>query len=86
MRAAGGLRDTVFDVDWSTIPAARRNGWVFEHADFPGIESALDRAFALWRDDRDAFRALARAGMRCDHSWNEPGQQYLKVYERIRHR
>ena len=86
VRGVGGLRDTVFDRDWSDAPATERNGYVFEHADFPGLESALDRAFALWRDDRDAFRALARTGMRRDHSWNEPGQQYLNVYERIRHR
>jgi starch synthase len=86
VRGVGGLRDTVFDRDWSDVPEYERNGFVFDHADFPGIESALDRAFALWRDDREAFRQLACTGMRYDYSWNEPGQHYLNVYEFIRHR
>ena len=35
----------------SDTPANERNGYAFEHADFPGIESALDRAIALWQSD-----------------------------------
>lgn len=86
VRRVGGLANTVFDRDWSERPVGERNGFVFEHPDFPGLESALDRALALWRDDREAFRALARQGMRCDYSWREPGEHYLRVYEHIRHK
>jgi starch synthase len=86
VRGVGGLRDTVFDRDWSDVPEYERNGFVFEHADFPGVESALERAFALWRDDPEAFRQLACTGMRYDYSWKVPGQHYLNVYEFIRHR
>ncbi len=86
VRRVGGLANTVFDRDWSERPPEERNGWVFEHPDFPGIESAMDRAFALWRDDPRAFRAFARQGMRCDYSWRVPGEHYLRVYEHIRHK
>jgi starch synthase len=86
VRAVGGLRDSVADVDWSDRPIDERNGYVFDHPDFGGLESAMDRAFGLWRHDRDAFRRLARTGMRCDYSWKNPGQHYVNVYEHIRHR
>jgi len=59
---------------------------VFEHPDVAGIESALDRALGLWRDEPDLFRDLVRQGMACDFSWNHPGQHYLDVYEFIRHK
>jgi starch synthase len=86
VRSVGGLRDTVFDWDWSERPRSERNGFVFEHADAPGFESALDRALGLWRGDPALFRELVLQGMACDYSWNHPGRHYLDVYEFIRHR
>jgi starch synthase len=86
VRSVGGLRDTVFDWDYSELPRAQRNGFVFEHPDHQGIESALDRAIGLWRDEPALFRQLARQGMAYDYSWNRPGQNYLDIYEFIRHK
>jgi starch synthase len=86
VRAVGGLADTVFDWDYSELPLAQRNGFVFEHADHQGIESALDRALGLWRDEPALFRQLALQGMACDYSWNRPGQHYLEIYDFIRHK
>ena len=86
VRSVGGLADTVFDWDHSELPLAQRNGFVFEHADHQGIESALDRALGLWRDEPALFRRLALQGMACDYSWNQPGQHYLDIYEFIRHK
>ncbi len=85
-RAVGGLVDTVFDIDHSDRPVAERNGFVFNDVDFPALESALDRAITMATDKPKAFAKLRAAGMRQDHSWNHPGQSYLDVYERIRHR
>jgi len=86
VRSVGGLRDTVFDWDWSGRPRSERNGFVFEHADPPGLESALDRALGLWRNEPAQFRELVLQGMACDYSWNHPGRHYLDVYEFIRHK
>ena len=86
VRAVGGLKDTVFDWDYSELPREQRNGFVFEHPDHPGLESALDRALGLWRDEPALFRELVLQGMACDYSWNHPGQHYLDVYEFIRHK
>jgi starch synthase len=86
VRAVGGLKDTVFDWDYSALPPKQRNGFVFEHADPLGLESALDRALGLWRNEPALFRQLVLQGMACDYSWNHPGQRYLDLYEFIRHK
>jgi starch synthase len=86
VRSVGGLADTVFDRDHSDRPVAERNGFVFDHADFAGLESALRRALGLWNGKPAAFRQLALQGMACDYSWKRPGADYVNVYEWIRHK
>lgn len=81
VRSVGGLADTVFDWDYSDKPRAERNGFVFTHADYGALESALQRAIDLWRKSPALFRELIRNGMAYDYSWNHPGEHYLKIYE-----
>jgi starch synthase len=85
VRAVGGLVDTVFDRDYSDRPVTDRNGYVFHQVDKPALESALDRAIGLWYAYPEEFRQLMLIGMRQDHSWAEPGQHYVNIYEHIRH-
>jgi len=86
VRSVGGLHDTVFDRDYSDQPEDRRNGYSFQHADFPGIESAMHRAIGLWNSHPLEFRKLIQQGMRYDYSWNHPGQHYVNIYQHIRHK
>jgi starch synthase len=86
VRAVGGLEDTVFDWDFDPRPREQRNGFVFEHFDAGGIDSAVDRALGLWRHAPDLFRQLQVQGMNCDYSWNHPGHHYVQVYDFIRDR
>lgn len=86
VRSVGGLVDTVFDRDHSDRPGHERNGYVFHEADHAAIESALARALGLWWDYPQDFRTLLVNGMRHDYSWARPGQDYLNVYDYIRHR
>lgn len=86
VRAVGGLADTVFDRDYSDRPVEQRNGYVFYQSDNFALESALDRAIGLWFRYPEAFRELAVRGMRCDYSWNQPGADYVNIYEMIRHK
>ena len=86
VRSVGGLVDTVFDKDYSHRPLNERNGYVFDHADHAGIESALWRAIGCYYYFPDHFRQLMINGMRCDYSWNQPGQHYLNIYDYIRDR
>ena len=58
----------------------------FEHADHQAIESAMARAIGLWHGDPQDFRDLALNGMRIDRSWARPAQDYLNIYDHIRHK
>ncbi len=86
VRAVGGLKDTVFDWDYSTLPLAQRNGFVFESPDQAGFDSALDRALGLWHNEPEMFRQLAVRGMCYDYSWKHPGEHYLRIFEFIAHK
>ncbi len=84
VREVGGLADTVFDKDYSHRPLHERNGYVFRDFDNPGLESALGRAIACYRNHPEHFRELMKNGMHSDYSWNTPGQDYLNIYDYIR--
>jgi len=87
VRGVGGLVNTVFDRDYDDFhPPEERNGFVFFQTDHQALESAIDRAIGLWKDASGEFEKLAIQGMTCDYSWNHPGQEYLDVYEHIRHK
>ena len=85
VRGVGGLVNTVFDWDYDTYhPPEERNGFVFFQTDHHALESALDRAINLWKNDRPTFRQLQIQGMKYDNSWRIPGEKYQGVYEYIR--
>lgn len=86
VRAVGGLVDTVFDRDYSSRPFEQRNGYVFHQTDGLALESALNRALGLWFAYPEDFRALMVNGMRWDYSWARSGQDYLNIYDYIRHK
>jgi len=86
VRATGGLADTVADRDHAEHPPEGRTGYVFHHSDHHAIESAMTRAFRLWHRSPRDFRRLMLNGMRVDRSWARPGQDYLNIYEHIKHK
>lgn len=86
VRTVGGLADTVFDKDYSDRPLHERNGYRFDNYDGPGLESALGRALSCYFGYPEHFRELIKNAMRCDYSWNRPGQDYLNIYDFIRNR
>ena len=87
VRGVGGLVNTVFDQDHdSTKVPEERNGYVFYQADNHALESAMNRAIDFWCQDPDGFRKLIIQGMEYDYSWKNPGEEYLEVYENIRHK
>ena len=86
VRGVGGLVNTVFDRDYDpNKPPEERNGYVFYQTDYGALESAMNRAIDLWCDRPQEFRKLALQGMAYDYSWNDPGTEYLKIYDRIRY-
>lgn len=84
VRNTGGLADTVFDANYAPKPYDQRNGYVFNDFNWQGLESALDRAIGMWHQYPEYLRQLMINGMRCDYSWNKPGQNYLNIYHHIK--
>jgi starch synthase len=86
VHAVGGLADTVVDRDYAWEPHEQRTGYVFHQVDEPALESAMRRAIGLWHGYPQDFRYLMLNRMRIDRSWARPGQDYLNIYEYIRHK
>ena len=87
VRGVGGLVNTIFDWDYDeTHPLETRNGFVFYQNDRVALESALGRALDLYHNEPQLFAQLAKQGMVYDYSWKTPGDQYVGVYEHIRHK
>ncbi len=87
VRGVGGLVNTVFDRDYDEFhPPKERNGYMFYQSDNYALEFAIDRALGLWHGNPEGFEDLVIQGMEYDYSWNNPGQDYLAIYELIRHK
>jgi starch synthase len=78
VRAVGGLADTVTDYAPDRSAAT---GFVFESYTPAALLGALGRALALY-GDREKWRALQRAGMEQDHSWDRSAREYVRIYGR----
>jgi starch synthase len=72
-RATGGLADTIDD---------GRTGFLFEGATGEALVQAVQRALAVY-GERDAWRAMQRAGMERDFSWNAAARQYAALYRNL---
>ncbi len=85
VRGVGGLINTVFDKDYDQYHSKEeRNGFVFYETDNLALESALERAIALWHFYPEEFKKLQLQGMKYDYSWKNPAQEYLNIYNYIR--
>lgn len=85
VRGVGGLVSTVFDRDHDQHhPPEERNGYVFYQTDTHALETAMERAIGLYTQFPEEFKQLQKQGMTCDYSWNNPGQEYEKIYNYIK--
>jgi starch synthase len=71
VHAVGGLADTV----------TRKTGFVFEEYTADALLGCVKRALDLYSDTR-TWRALQRAGMAQDFSWDRSAKEYVKIYDR----
>jgi starch synthase len=95
VRHTGGLRDTVFDVDFDKARAAwdvygssdwqrdgldATNGFAFDGTDPGALDYALNRAIDAWYNNREWFHGLQKRVMEQDWSWNRPALDYIELY------
>jgi starch synthase len=83
VRRVGGLADTVFDATFCTRSEQERNGFVFDGTGPDDLEFALERAIGLWFDYPQRFQELRLNGMRTQHPWDAPAEEYLRIYARL---
>ena len=75
----GGLADTVIDANDMAMAAGVATGVQFFPVTREGLEGAVRRTCALWRN-REAWRRMQANGMRADVSWAGPARQYARLY------
>jgi starch synthase len=74
----GGLLDSVTD---ATADPVHGTGFIMPSSDAAGLEDALGRALAAWRQPQ-LWRRLQANGMARDFGWEDSAMQYLEVYQR----
>jgi starch synthase len=72
-RSTGGLRDTI---------AESHTGFLFADASSPAMVVALRRALAVF-NDRSEWRAMQKAAMAEDFSWERSALKYAKLYRSL---
>jgi len=84
VHATGGLRDTVVDHSAARAAGGFGSGFSFATLDAAHLAEAILRAWRVYRDEPDAWRALQRACMQIDHSWSRSARTYFALYESLR--
>ncbi|WP_374285573.1 glycosyltransferase, partial [Novosphingobium sp.] len=78
----GGLADTVIDANLAALDAGAATGVQFSGVNYFALSAAVSRAVALY-DNKPAWRALQRNGMKADFSWNNSGRAYAELYREL---
>jgi starch synthase len=76
VRAVGGLKDTVVDLDEDPD---RANGFVFRAYEPAELLKTVRRAARAFRD-RKLWRGLVARGMSADFSWERSAREYVEAY------
>jgi starch synthase len=79
VRATGGLKDTVQDVD----SGRGGTGFVYEEDSADALAEAIRRALDAYADP-EAWRSLQQTCMRVDNSWDVSAEAYFDLYEEMR--
>jgi len=81
-RAVGGLNDTVRDFAGANPDGLWDTGFKFSQFQSKALVLAVRRAVDLYSRPAD-FRAMVRAGMKEDFSWDNSARQYRELFENV---
>lgn len=79
VRRTGGLADTVVDANHVTLADGSATGVCFDNTDIGGVHYAIRRAVELFQQ-KPLWRAMQKAGMKKDFSWQRAAEAYLQLY------
>ncbi|MDX2134617.1 MAG: glycogen/starch synthase [Saprospiraceae bacterium] len=80
VRAVGGLKDTVPDLEDKTTPG---RGIRFDQFTVDDVQQAVHRAVSMYFNSPDVFRAVRDQIMQIDFSWEHTVDIYFQVYKLI---
>lgn len=78
VRAVGGLRDTVIDLEEKPEQAT---GFIFDHPDSPTLLSCIRRAILFYYEYPEGFQAMQQRAMQTRFTWENAALQYVGLYE-----
>jgi starch synthase len=78
----GGLADTIIDANEAALSAGAATGLQFVPVTREGVELAVERALALWRDGA-TWRRMQNRAMACDVGWEAPARRYAALYRAL---
>ncbi|HEX9302064.1 MAG TPA: glycogen synthase GlgA [Casimicrobiaceae bacterium] len=78
----GGLADTVVDANDMALAAGAGTGVQIMPVTPDGLQFAIVRTAALWRD-RNVWRRIQSRAMATDVSWTRPAVRYAKVFREL---
>lgn len=79
----GGLADTIIDANAAALAADVATGVQFAPPDPANLRRALERSVSLYRD-RPKWKAIQRAAMAADFSWDKSAAVYAALYRSLR--
>jgi starch synthase len=82
VHATGGLADSVVDCSEQTLADGTATGFTFAEPTQEAALAAIERAVALWRDER-AWRRLQKSAMSRDFGWAVSARQYARLYRDV---
>ena len=80
VRETGGLKDSVTPYNQYT---GEGRGFTFANVDTDDMLWALIRAVDVYAGNTKAWRALQKAGMTADFTWNQSAKEYEDIYNTI---
>lgn len=83
VRKTGGLADSVFDFELSSVPRSRRNGFCFDNPHPADFDRALKRAFFAWKHQPAKWHKWVDQVMRLDFSWKKAESRFAQIYKNI---
>lgn len=75
----GGLADTVIDANLAAVMGGVATGVQFNGVHYAALADAISRTVTLYWQ-RETWRAIQRAAMKTDFSWNRSGKAYADLY------
>ncbi len=81
-RATGGLSDTIFDLDNLSIPKEKRTGFLFTEPTSEAVKETIDRVYACYYSDQNAWNDLIKSGLNLDLGWRSSQAEYQRLYEK----